>query len=53
MFDWVLNMTLHPPSKEFFIYLGKDILQAKKLGELKNEFLPMFGEMLWNKLLLS
>ena len=44
MFDWVLNMSLHPSSQEK--------KTGKKLGELRNEFLQMFGETLLNKLLL-
>ena len=45
MFDWVLNMSLHPSSQE-------NRKTEKKLGELRNEFLQMFGETLLNKLLL-
>ena len=33
----------------FFMLLGKEVLQGKKLGELRNE---IFGEMLPNKLSL-
>ena len=39
-------------SGTFYIILGKDVSQGKKLGELRNESSKMFGETSPNKLLL-
>ena len=49
MFDWVLNVSASFPGA-LYILLGKEVLQ-EKMGQLRNEFLQMFGETLPNKLL--
>ena len=48
--DWVLN-TFLPASQESFTYFQGKKFRWKKLGELRNEFLQIFGETLPNKLL--
>ena len=45
-------MSLYPSSEERLIYFRKGSSIGKKLGELRNEFLKIFDEMLWNKLSL-
>ena len=52
MFDWVLNMPLHPPPRNFVYTFRERLFPKKKKRELRNEFLQMFGETSLNKLLL-
>ena len=50
-FAW-LRTVLAVKSINFHILYGKDVWQGTSLGELRNEFLQIFVETLWDKLLL-